>query len=231
MFLVSALLILIAYLIGTIPTGYLLVKIFTGKDIRDYESGNIGFTNVFRFNKVLGIFTLIIDIVKAYALIHWLVPAIIPTIVSEYLYIFAFFSGMFCIVGNIIPPWFKNFKGGKGVNTSLGVLLAIMPGYGLVAFGLWLIVLIISDYVSLASMSGALSLIFSHITYNIFIGKSFSDDNYYFNGIITILVFIFVIYSHRENIMRLSLGTENKAGVRKRFINLFKKLAIYNKIF
>ena len=141
--------IVISYLLGSIPFGLLLTKLFLKKDIRNIGSGNIGATNVLRSgNKLIGYSTLFLDILKA----------ILPVIYVKYNYPdFIYISSLSVFLGHVFPIWLK-FNGGKGVATYLGILFGINLMYGLV-FGLtWIIIFVFSKYSSLSSLIGTLSI-------------------------------------------------------------------------
>ena len=141
------LILLISYLIGSIPFGFLLTKIFLKKDIREIGSGNIGATNALRTgNKLIGYSTLVLDIGKAVTLL-----IIIKFNFSEYLFI----SSIAVFLGHVFPIWLK-FKGGKGVATYVGILCCINLYLG-IGFGFfWIITLIIFKYSSLSSLVASL---------------------------------------------------------------------------
>ena len=137
---------LLSYLLGSIPFGFLLTKIFLKKDIRDIGSGNIGATNVLRGgNKVIGFATLILDISKA----------ILPVIFVKFNYPNLIYIASLCtFLGHLFPIWLK-FKGGKGVATYVGILFSINFLFGII-FGLvWIITYFISKYSSLSSILGS----------------------------------------------------------------------------
>ena len=185
--------ILISYLLGSIPFGFLLTKIFLNKDIRKIGSGNIGATNALRTgNKTLGYATLILDILKA------IIPVIFVKIYySEYLYI----SSLCVFLGHVFPIWLK-FKGGKGVATYVGILCCINIYLG-ISFGIvWLITFVMFKYSSLSSIVGALSVPIINFLF-------FNDQIFYF----FIIMFILIFYTHRENIKRLLNRTESKTKI------------------
>ena len=199
----SAGLLLISFLIGGIPTGYILVKLKEGKDIRTMGSGNIGFTNVLRISgPLLGVIVLIIDVGKAFLTVY-----LFSNLMSN-IELFRLLFGLSVIFGNLFSPYLK-FKGGKGVATGLGVAIAISPYAVIVALVFFLIVLFIWRYVSLGSMTAAFLFMIS----NIFLYLKFGDI---YRLTFSILLFVAVILSHRENISRLLKGTENKIGKRKK---------------
>ena len=185
--------IIISYLLGSIPFGLILTKIFLKKDIRKIGSGNIGATNALRTgNKAIGYSTLIFDILKA------VIPVIYVKIYyTDYLYI----SSLCVFLGHVFPIWLK-FKGGKGVATYVGILCCLNIFLG-ISFGIiWFIVFFISKYSSLSSLLGALLI----PIINFFI---FNDDVVYF----FIIMFILIFYTHRENIKRLLNRTESKTKI------------------
>ena len=185
--------ILLSYLMGSIPFGFILTKIFLKKDIREIGSGNIGATNVLRTgNKIIGYITLSLDILKA----------IIPLIIIKFNYPeFLFISALSIFLGHVFPLWLK-FKGGKGVATYVGMLFCINYILGFVFIICWLIIFIISRYSSLSSLIASLTIPFYHF----FI---IDNNNYYF----FIILFILIFFTHRENIKRLINNTESKTKI------------------
>ncbi len=187
------LILFISYLIGSIPFGFLLTKIFLKKDIREIGSGNIGATNALRTgNKLIGYSTLVLDIGKAVALL-----IIIKFNFSEYL----FTSSIAVFLGHVFPIWLK-FKGGKGVATYVGILFCINIYLAVIFIIVWFVVFIISKYSSLASMIASLFVPLS--SYFLF-----NDINYYFY----IILFSLILITHRENIKRLKNNTESKTKI------------------
>jgi len=187
------LILFISYLIGSIPFGFLLTKIFLKKDIREIGSGNIGATNALRTgNKLIGYSTLILDISKAVILL-----LIIKFNFSEYL----FTSSIAVFLGHVFPIWLK-FKGGKGVATYVGILFCINIYLAIIFIIVWFVVFIISKYSSLASMIASLFVPLS--SYFLF-----NDINYYFY----IILFLLILITHRENIKRLKNNTESKTKI------------------
>ena len=179
-----------SYFLGSIPFGLIITKVFLRKDIRKVGSGNIGTTNVLRTGKKsLAIATLIFDILKGY---------ISVVITLKYFNDLVYFSALICFIGHIFPVWLK-FKGGKGVATYLGIILALSFKFGII-FGLtWLLISFIFKYSSLSSMIGALivfvySIFLNNITLSIFL----------------FITFIIILYTHRENIVRLKDSSETK---------------------
>ena len=181
-----------SYLIGSIPFGFILTKIFLKKDIRDIGSGNIGATNALRTgNKLLGYGTLLLDILKA----------IIPVIYTKLNYPdYIFIASMFVFIGHVFPLWLK-FKGGKGVAPYVGILFSINLIYGIAFVSIWIITFLISKYSSLASLIAS----FTIPIYLLF----FNNENLIFFSIMFVLIF----YTHRENVKRLKNKEENKTKI------------------
>ena len=186
------LIILVSYLLGSIPFGFLLTKIFLKKDIRKIGSGNIGATNALRTgNKAIGYSTLLLDILKA----------IIPILFIKIQYPeFVFISSLAVFLGHVFPIWLK-FNGGKGVATYLGILFCINYILGFIFIVTWLIVFLISKYSSLSSLLASLIIPIYYFYIN--------DESYYF----FIIMFILIFYTHRENIKRLKNNTESKTKI------------------
>ena len=184
---------IISYLMGSIPFGLILTKIFLKKDIREIGSGNIGATNVLRTgNKLIGYSTLILDVLKA------VIPVLYVKInFPDAVYI----SSLFAFIGHVFPVWLK-FKGGKGVATYVGILFSLNIIFGLV-FGIcWLIIFFISKYSSLASLIGSLS-----IPVHILILEGLENVFFY------LIMFILIFFTHRENIKRLKNKEETKTKI------------------
>ena len=178
-----------SYLLGSIPFGLVLTKIFLKKDIREIGSGNIGTTNVLRTgNKSLAVTTLVLDLLKGYF-----------SIVITFIYFdnLISYSALICFIGHIFPVWLK-FKGGKGVATYLGVILALSYKFFLI-FGItWLVLSFLFKYASLSSIVSSLIV----FVYSYFFINNFS--------LILFIFFVIIIYTHRENIVRLKNSEESK---------------------
>ena len=184
--------IIFSYLLGSIPFGLLLSKIFLNKDIRDIGSGNIGATNVLRSgSKFIGYLTLFFDITKA----------VLPVIYIKLNYPdFIYISSLSVFLGHVFPIWLK-FKGGKGVASYVGILFSINLIYGLI-FGIaWILIFLFSKYSSLASLVGTLC-----VPIYVFI---FNDNQ----PIFFIIMFVLIFYTHRENIKRLKNKEESKSKI------------------
>ena len=181
---------LYSYFLGSIPFGFILTKIFLKQDIRETGSGNIGATNVLRTgNKLLAILTLVLDFLKGYMTI---------IITLKYFNDLILLSALICLLGHIFSIWLK-FKGGKGVATYLGILLAFSINYFLIFIIVWVSILLILRYSSLSSILA---------TFGIFIYEYFFLEN----NILSFLFisFIIILYAHRSNILKLISKTETK---------------------
>jgi acyl phosphate:glycerol-3-phosphate acyltransferase len=191
----------VAYLLGSIPFGYLLVRIFRKEDIRTTGSGNIGATNVARSGaKGLGIATLLLDLGKAYLAVkiaQWLAPGNYDVAVT---------AAIAAILGHVFPVWL-GFRGGKGVASALGVFLALTWPSALSILAVFIVVVLLTRYVSLASIIAAAS-------FPLF-GFHFVPQR------IPIVIFgflfipILIIVKHHQNIRRLLAGTESRFGKTK----------------
>ena len=184
---------IISYLMGSIPFGFILTKIFLKKDIRDIGSGNIGATNALRTgNKAIGYSTLILDILKA------IVPVIyVKIFYQDFLYI----ASLCAFLGHVFPVWLK-FKGGKGVATYLGILFAINFYFGIIFIISWFVTFFISKYSSLSSLIGSAS-----IPIYLLILTQF-DQVIFFT-----IMFVLIFFTHRENIKRLKNKEETKTKI------------------
>ena len=184
---------IISYLMGSIPFGLILTRIFLKKDIREIGSGNIGATNALRTgNKLIGYSTLILDVLKA------VIPVLYVKInLPDTVYI----SALFAFIGHVFPVWLK-FKGGKGVATYVGILFSLNIVFGLVFGVCWLIIFFIFKYSSLASLIGSL---FIPVYILIFEGL----ENVFFY----VIMFILIFFTHRENIKRLKNKEETKTKI------------------
>ena len=184
---------IISYLMGSIPFGFILTKIFLKKDIREIGSGNIGATNALRTgNKVIGYTTLILDISKA----------IIPVIYTKINFPELIFVASLCaFLGHVFPIWLK-FKGGKGVATYVGILFSINIVFGLIFAISWLITFVLTKYSSLSSLIGSLSL----PAYLLVTGQTN-------NVIFFIIMFVLIFFTHRENVKRLKNKEESKTNI------------------
>ena len=184
---------IISYLMGSIPFGLILTKVFLKKNITDIGSGNIGATNVLRAgNKVVGYTTLILDILKA----------VIPVIYIKFNFPdFLYIASLCAFLGHVFPIWLK-FKGGKGVATYLGILFAINIYFGLIFIISWLIIFAISRFSSLSSLIASASV----PVYLVIISDF--DQVFFFT-----IIFVLIFFTHRENIKRLKNKEETKTKI------------------
>jgi glycerol-3-phosphate acyltransferase PlsY len=208
MVLACLLIVAAAYLLGSIPTGYLLVRLFRKEDIRQTGSGNIGATNVLRSGgKGLGAATFLLDMLKGCsavwlgALLGGLLLPHSPVRDAEAL------AALVAVLGHIFPVWL-GFRGGKGVATGFGVFLAATPLAALAAISVFFLVLLLSRYVSLASILGAAS-------FPVFACFLDHHDRPPLFIAVEIAVAAIIIVKHHQNIRRLIAGTESRIG-RKR---------------
>ena len=181
-----------SYLLGSIPFGFILTKIFLKKDIRNIGSGNIGATNALRTgNKSIGFATLALDIAKAI-----LTVIFVKLNYPDYIFI----ASLSTFLGHVFPIWL-NFRGGKGVATYVGILFSINFIYSLVFIFSWAITFLISKYSSLSSITASLMVPIYII---------FFENN---NSIFFIIMFVLVLYTHRENVKRLKNKEETKTKI------------------
>ena len=184
---------IISYLMGSIPFGLILTKIFLNKDIREIGSGNIGATNVLRTGKkIIGYSTLVLDILKAVAPVIY-----VKLFYQDFLYI----ASLCAFLGHVFPVWLK-FKGGKGVATYVGILFAINIYFGIIFTISWFITFFISKYSSLSSLVGAASIPIYLLIFNQL------DQVFFF-----IIMFVLIFFTHRENIKRLKNKEETKTKI------------------
>lgn len=195
---IYALVIIGGYLLGSIPFGLLLTRLGGYGDIRDIGSGNIGATNVLRTgNKKLALATLILDALKG---------AVAVFLIWHFTgsYELAMLGGFFALLGHLFPVWLR-FKGGKGVATALGLLIALKPLIGIAACGIWLVTALITRYSSLSALIAiGASPFLAHFLYD-------EPDLTGLCGVIATLVF----FKHRANIRRIIKGEEPKIGQKK----------------
>jgi acyl phosphate:glycerol-3-phosphate acyltransferase len=210
----------LSYLLGSIPFGYLLVRIFCGEDVRTSGSGNIGATNVSRKSPMLGVLTLLLDALKGsaavalgilstFTLVHistsemtWLQRRSSPSVV-----VWAATAALFAILGHMFPVWLK-FRGGKGVATGMGAFVMIAPKAVLVAAGIFLAVVLIFRYVSLGSIMAVAAFPVS-----VWLLREYGDAPLAL-GLMS-LASLLIVAKHHENIRRLLAGTENRVGSRR----------------
>ena len=195
-YLVSA---VVSYLLGSIPFGYLLVRIFTGEDVRASGSGNIGATNVARKSPALGMATLVLDAAKGLAAVLFVGMAF----GGPHRHLLMTTAALFAVCGHLFPIWLK-FHGGKGVATSLGAFALITPKSILCMVGLFVLLAVAFRYVSLGSI--AVAAAFPLLAW------ALNEYREPLELLIIAIVSVLVIWKHRQNIGRLATGTESKLG-------------------
>jgi len=203
----EVLLIIAAYLIGSIPTAVWVSKIYFGIDIRDYGSGNAGATNTYRvLGAKWGTFVMIVDMLKGVIAtsLYILLPYYLTNDWDRTNLMIGL--GLAAVAGHIFPIW-AGFKGGKGVATLFGMILAIQPIVAVCCVGVFLLVLYLTRFVSLSS-------ILSSVAFAVFILFIFNDDVTLYR-IFSVAVALMVILTHQKNINRLLNGTESKVPIFK----------------
>jgi glycerol-3-phosphate acyltransferase PlsY len=207
MLLAVLLIVAVSYLLGSIPTGYLLVRVFRQQDIRSVGSGNIGATNVLRSGgKGLGAATFLLDMVKGSAAVLLggvLASALAPELTLRDAQSLA---AVAAVVGHMFPVWLR-FKGGKGVATGFGVFLVAAPVAALAAITVFAIILLLTRYVSLASILGAAS-------FPVFAWFLVRGDKTALFIAAQLIVALLIIVKHHQNIRRLFAGNERRFGGR-----------------
>lgn len=198
----------IAYLLGSVPTAVWVGKSYYKIDIREHGSKNAGATNTFRvLGKKPGIIVLCVDIMKGALAV--LLPYFIlgETLERHHMIHIELICALMAVIGHVFPL-FAGFRGGKGVATSLGVIIGLHPPAAFICLGLFLVVFIVSKYVSLGAITAAIAFPLLIIFY-------FKSDSFWLN-VFSIILSAVVIFAHRKNIGRLVKGTEGK-------MSLFKK--------
>jgi glycerol-3-phosphate acyltransferase PlsY len=202
--------IVVAYLIGSIPTAVWYSKLFFGIDVREFGSGNSGATNSFRvMGKRAGIIVMLIDVLKGFLSTQsavWFVH--MGYIKPEDLIIYQSAFGIAAVLGHIFPVYAK-FKGGKGIATLLGMVLSIHVEAALICMLVFTIVLLISKYVSLGSMLAALAF-----PLVLLLPRFYPDEPFLIA--FGFVIFFVVVITHQKNIIRIINGEENKAKIRIR---------------
>lgn len=193
-----------AYLLGSIPTGFLVGKA-KGVDIRTVGSGNIGATNVFRaLGKPAGVFVLLVDGLKGFAACFWFCDLVASAfhLPEQRMSLLRLLAGVAVVLGHNFTCWLS-FRGGKGIATSAGAYFALAAPAAGIALGVWVVVLAISRYVSLASIAAAVALPTA-----VWLTKGLTL------GVVTTALGLMAIWKHRGNIQRLLNGTERRLGHR-----------------
>jgi glycerol-3-phosphate acyltransferase PlsY len=189
-----------SYLLGSVPFGYLLLRIFRGEDVRKSGSGNIGATNVSRTSPMLGALTLLLDALKGAAAV-WLTKLFAPS------YTIMALAALFAVAGHMFPIWL-GFRGGKGVATALGSFAVIAPEAVLVSAGIFVLVVLIFRYVSLGS-------IIAVAFFPLLVYETHSYGNMPSALAFMAIASLLIIAKHSQNIQRLLAGTENRLGAKQ----------------
>ncbi|MBA4850204.1 glycerol-3-phosphate 1-O-acyltransferase PlsY [Emticicia sp. BO119] len=198
--------VIVAYLLGSIPTAVWYGKIFHGVDIRQHGSGNAGATNSLRtFGRKAGIIVLVIDFLKGFLAV--LSAQFLFSDTDKYL---PLMMGLTAVIGHLYPV-FAQFRGGKGVATALGVIAASFPLTVIICIVVFFILVFLTKYVSLGSMIGALAFPIQ-VALNVWDVNPKQDPYYLAFACVLSLILVF---THRHNIQRLMNGTENKFGAKK----------------
>ncbi len=208
----------VSYLLGSIPFGYILVRTFTGADVRAQGSGNIGATNVARTGKKgLAIATLFLDALKGWAAVeiamsvfehrHYQSQVTSEVGIRQVMIFIAAMAALMAVVGHMYPVWLK-FKGGKGVATGLGVFVALAPKALIASLLVFIVVVGVTKYVSLGSIlaSAAFPFSFWYVMRDAITPVAFA---------MVCAVPLLIIWKHKDNIKRLMAGTESKLGAKK----------------
>jgi glycerol-3-phosphate acyltransferase PlsY len=190
----------LSYLLGSIPFGYLLVRIFRGEDVRSGGSGNIGATNVARRSPVLGVATLLLDASKGFAAV-----LLAKSLFANHSKLLLTLAAFFAVLGHLFPVWLK-FRGGKGVATGFGSFILIAPKSILCMVGIFVVIVAIFRYVSLGSVVAAALL--PLLAWGL---HEYVDPRELLLLLVTSLL---VIWKHRQNLSRIAAGTEPKLGVK-----------------
>lgn len=204
----EVLLIIVAYLLGSIPTAVWISKYFFDIDIREYGSGNAGATNTYRtLGPTWGTIVMIVDMLKAVAAVKlvFLLPLAFHN--DIYLINMQLGLGLAAVLGHIFPIW-ADFRGGKGVATLFGMVLGIQPNVALCCVGVFILVLYLTRFVSLSS-------ILASVAFPVFILVIFNEPEKLYR-VFAITVAMLVLLTHQKNIGRLLKGVENKAPIFKR---------------
>ena len=195
----TAIFIILAYFLGSIPFGLIIGRLVRGIDVRQHGSGNVGATNVFRVvGKKWGILVLALDALKGYAAVAipvWANAQVAPPVLI--------LTGIVAILGHSFSIWLK-FKGGKGVATSLGVFLGLAAYPTILAFAVFLLVFMVSRIISISSLSAA--IVFPIILFCVYR----SEALFIWLFPVSLLLAAFIFYTHRANILRLAKGEEKK---------------------
>ncbi len=201
--------ILVAYFIGSLPTSIWVGKGYFGIDIREHGSGNAGATNTFRvLGKKWGSIVMAVDVLKGFTatmLAYYMF--FLGAISEDSIFTFKLILGIVAVIGHIFPVY-ERFKGGKGVATLLGLILSLHIQVALLCLGIFLVVFILSKYVSLGSIIAAIA----YPLLQVFVPKFKPDEPWFI--VFAVAMCIMVIFTHRKNIKRLLRGEENKVKIK-----------------
>ena len=192
----------LSYLLGSIPFGYLLVRIFRGEDVRSAGSGNIGATNVARRSPVLGMATLLLDAGKGFAAV-----LLAKSLFANHSKLLLILAAVFAVLGHLFPVWLK-FRGGKGVATGFGSFVLIAPKSILCMVGIFVVIVAIFRYVSLGSVVAA--ALFPILAWGL---HEYVEAR---ELLLLVATSLLIIWKHRQNLRRIAAGTESKLGVKAR---------------
>jgi glycerol-3-phosphate acyltransferase PlsY len=201
------LIIILAYLIGSIPTSVWVSQYFFQIDIRDYGSGNAGATNTYRIlGPKWGTFVMIADMLKAVIAVK--LAFLLPDSYDNELYLvnLQLGLGLAAVIGHIFPIWAR-FKGGKGVASLFGMVLGIQPNVALCCVGVFILVLYLTRWVSLSS-------ILASVAFPVFILVIFNEPEHLYR-VFAIVVALLVLFTHQKNISRILKGSESKVPILK----------------
>ena len=202
------LLIIAAYLIGSIPTAFWIGKAFFNIDIREHGSKNMGASNTFRvLGPVWGIIVLIIDLGKGMAAVQLALLVYSTDWLGTEKSFWQLLFGLVAVAGHVFPV-FAGFRGGKGVATLFGLVLAIQPWIALISIGAFIIVVFLTRYISVGSIIAA-------VVFMACVWFAYKESNVYMRWF-SIMAAVLVIFMHRSNILRLLKGSENKFNWRKK---------------
>lgn len=200
--LTDALVMILAYLIGSFPAAWVLGKIFGGKDydIRQHGSGNVGTTNVIRnLGWKAGLVTFILDAFKGFAVTFWM-----PQLMSQEFESARVILAVIVLIGHTYPIYI-NFRGGKAVATTAGIILAFRPEIGLICLGVFILVVLLSRQSGIGSITAAFTFPIANLVYKYIFGLEISTQMLLFS----IALPLFIVFTHRENIAKI-IRKENK---------------------
>jgi len=208
--LTSVLVTVFAYLLGSIPTAVIIGKYFYGIDVREFGSGNAGATNTIRvLGPKAGIFVFAIDILKGFAAVElaYIMSHMALITTPNYFALFKVIISFFVIIGHVFPV-LAGFRGGKGIATTFGAVMAMLTLPALVSLGVFIIVYLLSKYISLGSIVA--SFVFPFVCIFVFKNKEYAYVIY------SIAIAVFIPFTHRKNIYRILKGQEAKFFFRKK---------------